>query len=68
VPFVQGQLRNEYLAAQLETECAHCHQPLTLGLDSALKFILVSPEAQPLVYAPMVDFAKLRDPSIIDAF
>jgi hypothetical protein len=25
-------------------------------------------EAEPLVFVPMVDFGKLKDPSIIDAF
>jgi uncharacterized metal-binding protein YceD (DUF177 family) len=68
VPFVQGRLRGEHLSARIETECAHCHQPLQVELDSDLNFTSVAPETQPLVYAPLIDFDKLQDPSIIDAF
>jgi hypothetical protein len=68
VPFVQGRLRGEYLSASIETECAHCHQSLRIELDSDLNFKSVEPAAQPLIYVPMVDFEKLQDPSIIDAF
>jgi uncharacterized metal-binding protein YceD (DUF177 family) len=68
VPFVQGRLRGEYLSAIVETECAHCHQAIRIELDSDLNFTFIEPTAQPLVYAPMVDFERLRDPSIIDAF
>ncbi len=68
VSFVQGQLRNEKLSARIETECAHCHQPLRLEIDSDLKIKSVEPGAQPLVFAPLVDFGALQDHSIIDAF
>lgn len=68
MPFVQGRLCGEYLTAQIETECAHCQQPILIELDSDLNFKSVKPETQPLVYAPLVDFEKLQDPSIIDAF
>jgi hypothetical protein len=68
VPFVQGQLRNEHLSARIETECAHCHQPLRLEIDSDLMIKSVEPGAEPLVFAPLVNFETLKDPSIIDAF
>jgi uncharacterized metal-binding protein YceD (DUF177 family) len=65
---VQGQLRKEQLSFTITTECAHCHQPLHIEIDSELNYRVVEADAQPLVYAPMVNFGKLADPSIIDAF
>jgi hypothetical protein len=65
---VQGQLRKEQLSFTLTTECAHCHQPLHIDMDSELNYRMAEAEAQPLVYAPLVDFGQLDDPSIIDAF
>ena len=67
-PFVQGQLRGEPLSCVIETECAHCKEPLHVEIDSALKYRVAENGAEPLIFAPMVDFQKLRDPSIIDAF
>jgi hypothetical protein len=65
---VQGQLREESLTFEVETECAHCKQPLHLEMDSDLNYRVVEDDAEPLVFVPMVDFSKLEDPSIIDAF
>jgi hypothetical protein len=65
---VQGQLRGEPLSFVVETECAHCGQPLHLEIDSELKYRVVEADAEPLVFVPMVNFDKLEDPSIIDAF
>jgi hypothetical protein len=68
VPFVQGQLRGELLTVFIETECAHCHRPLHLEIDSALQYRVVEETAEPLVFAPLVDFDQLNEPSIINAF
>jgi uncharacterized metal-binding protein YceD (DUF177 family) len=68
VPFVQGQLSSKPLTVTVTTECAHCHQPLHLELDGELNYRVVEADAQPLIFAPMVDFAKLGKPSIIDDF
>ena len=65
---MQGQLRKERLSFTITTECAHCHQPLHIDIYSELNFRVIEAEAQPLVYAPMVNFGKLADPNIIDAF
>ncbi|MEJ2733713.1 MAG: hypothetical protein P8189_09140 [Anaerolineae bacterium] len=65
---MQGQLRGEPLSFVVETECAHCGQPLHLEIDSELKYRVVEADAEPLVFVPMVNFDKLEDPSIIDAF
>ncbi len=65
---MQGQLREEPLTFAIETECAHCRQPLHVEMDGDLNYRIVEGEAEPLVFVPMVDFDKLDDPSIIDAF
>ena len=65
---MQGQLRGEPLTFAIETECAHCKQPLHLEIDSDLDYRVLEEGAEPLISVPMVDFEKLEDPSIIDAF
>jgi hypothetical protein len=65
---MQGQLRKEQLSFTITTECAHCHRPLHIEIDSELNYRVVEAEARPLIYAPLVDFGKLDDPGIIDAF
>ncbi len=65
---MQGQLRNERLTFAIETECAHCARPLHIEIDSDLNYSVAEKDADPLILAPMVDFGKLQDPSIIDAF
>ena len=65
---MQGLLRNEKLSFLIETECAHCHAPLHIEMDSDLKYRVVEKGARPVVFSPMVDFGKLEDPSIIDAY
>lgn len=67
-PFVQGHLRDEALSFVISTECAHCGQPLTIDLNSALQYRVQQPLAEPLVFLPLVNFSKLCDQSIIDAF
>ena len=67
MPFVQGHLRNESISITIETECAHCSRPIQLELDSESNFRVVKGD-EPLVFVPLVDFEKLKDPSIIDAF
>jgi hypothetical protein len=37
-------------------------------MDSDLNYRVEEEGASPLVYAPVVDFDKIADPSIIDAF
>ncbi|MCP4659268.1 MAG: hypothetical protein GY856_27985 [bacterium] len=52
----------------ITTECAHCAQPMQLEIDSELRYRVVEEGAEPLVFLPLVNFRKLTDPSIIDAF
>ena len=65
---MQGQLRGELLSFTIRSECAHCGQPLTLEIDSTLHYRCADESADPLVFVPLIDFEKLEDPSIIDAF
>ena len=67
-PFVQGRLRNESLSVSVQTECAHCSRPLHLEIDSDLKYRVEGEATEPLVFVPLVNFSKLTEPSIIDAF
>ncbi len=52
----------------VETECAHCGQPLTIEIDSRMQHRVFEAEARPVLFIPHVDFARLKDPSIIDAY
>jgi hypothetical protein len=65
---VQGQLRSENLTFHIETRCGHCDQPLHLEVNSDLDVHVVEKEAEPLIFVPQVNFGRLQDPSIIDAF
>jgi len=68
VPFVQGHLRGEKLSCVIETECGHCHRPIHIEIDSELNYRVRGADAEPLVLVPLVDAAKLGEPSIIDGF
>jgi hypothetical protein len=68
VPFVQGQLRGEPLSVAISTECEHCSQPIHIEIDSELGCRVQEEEADPLTFVPLVDFSKLTDPCITDAF
>ncbi len=67
MPFVQGQLSHESLAVTFTTECAHCARPMRITVDSELAYV-VEEGADPLVFVPAVDFAKLKAATIIDDF
>jgi len=67
MPFVQGHLWKMSLAVTITTVCAHCARPMHLEVDSELHY-RVADGAEPLIAVPLVDFEKLKDPSIIHAF
>jgi hypothetical protein len=52
----------------IHTSCAHCGQPLQFEMDNHLNYTVQEKDAAPIVFSPLVDFGKLEDPSIIDAF
>ena len=68
MPFVQGQLRHEPVAITIQSECAHCARPMRFEIDSDLAYRVADDAAQPLIFIPMVNIAKLKGPHIIDAF
>jgi hypothetical protein len=65
---VQGHLRGEPMTFTVETGCAHCACPIRLQVDGNLNVQVLTEGAEPMVFMPMVDFTRLDDPSIIDAF
>ena len=65
---MQGRLRDGYLAVSIETECAHCGQPLHISVDSDLKYRVVDKDASPLVFEPRVDWETFTKPNIIDDY
>ncbi len=65
---MQGQLRQEQLSVDIETECAHCHRPLRITLDSELWYSVEENDAQPLVFEPHVDWDTFTEPNIIHAY
>ena len=56
------------MSFQIETECAHCGKPIHIQIDSDLSYKVLETGADPLVFVPNVNFATLKDPSIIDGF
>ena len=67
-PFVQGKLRNEELSFEIRTECACCGRHIGFTMRHDLSYRLHEPESSPLFFIPLVDFTKLKAPSIVDDF
>ena len=65
---MQGRLRGEPLSVVIETQCGHCGEAITFEMDSEHGYEITEGGDNPLVFHPFVDFSKLTDPSIIDAF
>jgi hypothetical protein len=67
MPFVHGHLRYDEAEVTIQSECAHCAQPIRLEIDRALRYRVLE-GGDPLVFLPLLDFEKLKAPSIIDDF
>ncbi|HEV2580182.1 MAG TPA: hypothetical protein VGT44_04955 [Ktedonobacteraceae bacterium] len=65
---MQGHLGHENLSVEIATACAHCGQPIHIGLDSALRWSIQEPDAAPLVFMPDVDWGRFTEPTILDAY
>ncbi len=63
-PFVLARLWRAQMTVKVESECAHCGEPVRFTLDGDLEFS----DSTPLVFSPQVDFDHLRAPNIIDDF
>jgi len=62
---VQGRLRNERLAVEIDSECAHCGQGLHITLDSELVWNIKEQDASPLVFEPEIDWKRFTGSNII---
>jgi hypothetical protein len=67
-PFVQGQLRKQKLMGVITSSCPCCGERIEIEIDSDLKHRVLTEKAHPVISAPLVNFKKLKDPSIIDSF
>ena len=67
-PFVQGKLRNEALSFEIRTECACCGRCIGFTMRHDLSYTLHEPESSPIFFIPIVDFTKLKAPSIVHDF
>ena len=64
---MQGHLRKKPLSVSFETQCACCAEPFRIDIDDELSYAVVG-EAEPVVFMPIVNFKKVKDPSIVDVF
>ena len=67
MPFVQGHYSGTPVSVHVESSCACCDAPIVFDLDRDMRFSLEE-DIDPLIFVKRVDFKKLEDPSIIDAF
>ena len=67
MPFVQGHYTHAPVKVSIESACACCGETIAFDVDESMRFEVAGDE-QPLIFVKLVDFAKLEDPSIIDAF
>ena len=68
MPFVQGQLLNKTVEAEISTLCRCCDRPLQLSVASDLSYRILSDDAEPVISVPSVDIGKLKEASIIHDF
>ena len=67
-PFVQGKLRNETVSIRVVSECVHCQRPMELEIDQDMNCRCTEKDHQPIIFVPEVDFSRLEEPNIINAF
>jgi hypothetical protein len=65
---VQGCLRNERLAASLETKCAHCGEALHIEIDRGNRCQVREAGAAPLLFEPQIDWDRFTKRHIIDDY
>jgi Alkylmercury lyase len=68
VPFVEGQLRGDYLSVEIETKCSHCSQAMHFTVDSRMRVSVREAQAAPLVFMPDVDWVHFAERTIIDSY
>ena len=65
---MQGRLAGRELTTVIETACAHCSWPIEVEVTSSLAYRVTTPGSTPVISVPLVNFKRLKDPSIIHAF
>ena len=55
------------MSVVIETECAHCSEPMHIEMNDQLEYRVREEGADPVVFIPKVDFQALEDPSINDS-
>jgi len=65
---MEKKTQSESISFEIKSECAQTKQSIHIEIDSDLKFRVVNKDADLMIYIPVVDFAKLKKPSIIDDF
>jgi hypothetical protein len=65
---VQGKLRNEQLSFDIESECACCKKPIRFAMNHDLSYTLADTNSDPIFFVPIVDFTRLKAPSIVERF
>ena len=65
---MQGKLRDKPLSFDIESECACCKAPIRFSMRHDLSFTLADPSSDPIFFVPMVDFTRLKAPSIVEHF
>ena len=65
---MQGRLRNEYIAAEIVTVCAHCGKAMEIRSDSELRWELKTPGAKPLIFEPDIDWSRFGKSNIIEDY
>ncbi|MBU1713863.1 MAG: hypothetical protein KKD47_12300 [Proteobacteria bacterium] len=58
----------EDVTITVDTECAHCQRPMQLMIDSDMKCRCREIDCNPIIFVPEVDFGRLKDSNIIEAF
>ena len=67
-PFVQGKLRDEPISFDIDSECECCKKPIRFTMRHDLSFNLADPDSDPIFFVPIIDFTRLKAPSIIEHF
>ncbi len=65
---MQGRLRNETVTVDVETTCQHCGCDMHMTLDSDMQISGLDSGADPLVFAPDVDWSRFTGRTIIDSY
>jgi len=64
---VQGHLRKQPLSVSFRSTCACCDESIRIDIDDELSYGVFG-EASPVIFMPLVNFKKVKDPSIVDVF